>query len=385
MTRLYLVMAVALAILALFAISAVLSGSAEPQVRADLVAQVQPSSGFTRAMGPRALEFPADHGSHPDYRTEWWYYTGNLEAGDGRHFGYQLTFFRSALLPAWERQQRPSKWATDQVYMAHLALTDVDAGQYRAFERLSRGAAGLAGAQSSPYQVWLEDWEVEGLGPDEYRLSASANGIEIDLQLLDQKDPVLQGDVGYSQKGPEVGNASYYYSLTRMATAGTILVDHMAYAVKGLSWMDHEYSTSALGADLVGWDWFSVQLDDGSELMVYQLRRADGSADAFSSGSFVDADGQKRQLGPDGFDLAVASMWTSPHSGAAYPSGWTLEVPAADLTLELVPYMADQELNLSFVYWEGAVRVSGQRAGRAVGGNGYVELTGYAETMQGRF
>jgi predicted secreted hydrolase len=385
MTRLYLVIAAVLAILALFVINAALFGSAEPQVRARLVAQVQPSSGFTRAMGPRSFEFPADHGPHPDYQTEWWYYTGNLEVADGRHFGYQLTFFRSALLPASERQQRLSQWATDQVYMAHLALTDVDAGQHHAFERFSRGAAGLAGAQSSPYQVWLENWEVEGLGPSEYHLSASANGIEIDLQLLDKKGSVLQGEAGFSQKGSEPGNASYYYSLTRMATGGTIRVDDRAYAVEGLSWMDHEYSTSALGADLVGWDWFSVQLDDGSELMVYQLRRADGSADPFSNGSFIDANGQKSQLGPVGFNLAVASFWTSPHSGATYPSGWTLEVPSADLTLELMPYLADQELDLNFVYWEGAVRVSGQRAGRAVGGNGYVELTGYAETMQGRF
>jgi predicted secreted hydrolase len=385
MTRLYLVTAAAWAIVALVAISTVLSCSAEPQVRAQLIAQVQPSSGFTRAMGPRAFEFPADHGPHLDYQTEWWYYTGNLEAADGRHFGYQLTFFRSALLPASERQQRESQWATDHVYMAHLALTDVNAGQHHAFERFSRGAAGLAGAQSSPYKVWLEDWQVEGPDPDEYRLSASANGIEIDLQLLDQKGPVLQGDAGYSQKGPELGNASYYYSLTRMATAGTIRMDDMAYAVKGLSWMDHEYSTSALGADLVGWDWFSIQLDDGSELMVYQFRRTDGSIDPFSSGSFIDADGQKTPLAVDDFKLAAESTWTSPHSGAIYPSRWTLEVPSADLTLQFIPYVADQELNLNFVYWEGAVRVSGQRAGRALSGHGYVELTGYAETMQGRF
>ena len=189
--------------------------SDEPEVRAQLVAQVEPASGFARARGPQALAFPDDHGAHTDYQTEWWYYTGNLEAADGRHFGYQLTFFRSALLPAPERQERSSAWATDQVYMAHFALTDVAAGQFYAFERFSRGAAGLAGAQAAPFQVWLEDWRVEEVAPGNYRLRAAQDDVAIDLQLTDLKGPILQGDAGYSPKGPEPGNASGHLQFTR--------------------------------------------------------------------------------------------------------------------------------------------------------------------------
>ena len=224
MTRLILALTLALVIAASVAVAAWLLDDTEPQVRAQLVTQARSVSGFSRATGPQKFVFPSDHGLHPDYQTEWWYYTGNLRAEDGRHFGYQLTFFRSALLPALDRQGRASEWATDQVYMAHFALTDVAAQKHHAFERFSRGAAGLAGALTSPFQVWLEDWAVEALAPGRYHLSAKAEGIGVDLQLQDQKGPILQGDEGYSQKGPEPGNASYYYSLTRMATKGSIQV-----------------------------------------------------------------------------------------------------------------------------------------------------------------
>ena len=267
----------------------------EPLVRARLVVMAGDSSGYLRAEGPVPLDFPADHGPHPDYQTEWWYYTGNLESEDGQHFGYQLTFFRRALAPPSLRTTRDSAWAADQVYMGHLALTVVDGRRYQAFERFSRGAAGLAGAQASPYAVWLEDWRVEEVAPGTVRLQATQEGWALDLLLSDRKGPTLQGDQGYSPKGPQAGNASYYYSLTRLESSGTVQVPGAAYAVDGWSWMDHEWSTSALAADQVGWDWFSLQLDDGSELMVFQLRKEDGSIDPFSSGTFVAPDGSRRQ------------------------------------------------------------------------------------------
>jgi len=357
----------------------------ETQVRARLVVQSGESGGFSKAEGPRSFDFPADHGPHPEFQTEWWYYTGNLDTADGRHFGFQFTVFRSALMPPQDRQDRPSAWATDQVYMAHFAMTDVDASRFHAFDRLSRGAAGLAGAQTSPYQVWLEDWSVEELEPGVYHLHAAQDDVAIDLRLTDLKGPVLQGDRGYSQKGPELGNASYYYSLTRLESNGTVRVGETAYKVDGLSWMDHEFSTSALGPDLVGWDWFSVQLDDGSELMMYQFRTQDGTITPFSSGTFIDADGSTSRLSHRDFAASVNDTWSSRRSGATYPAQWTVTVPSQDLILEVTPYLADQELDVSFIYWEGAVRISGQRAGQPVSGNGYVELTGYAETMQGRF
>ena len=354
----------------------------EPEVQAQLVAIGDETTGFARAEGPRPLQFPADHGPHPDYQTEWGYYTGNLENSDGRHFGYQLTFFQRALVPPAQRQDRPSNWATDQVYMAHFALTDVAGRRHQAFERFARGAAGLASAQAAPYRVWLEDWSVEEVEPNVVHLRAAQEDLALDLLLMDSKGPVLQGDGGYSQKGPEPGNASYYYSQTRLETWGTVQVGDTLYQVDGLSWMDHEFSTSALGPDQVGWDWFALQLDDDSELMVFQIRKADGSVDPFSSGTLIAPDGSTRHLSHDDFEIGVSATWRSPRSGATYPARWTVEVPAADLTLQIEPYLADQELNVSYTYWEGAVRISGEQAASAISGSGYVEMTGYADSMQ---
>ena len=385
MKRLFWVIGSVLAIVSLFWVATSLVDSDEPEVRAQLVGQVEPASGFTRAVGPQELVFPDDHGAHTDFQTEWWYYTGNLETRDGRHFGYQLTFFRRGLAPQDERQERVSNWAADQVYMAHFALTDVADGRHRAFERFSRGAAGLAGAEATPYHVWLENWSVEEVEPDAVRLRAAQDDLAIDLLLTDRKGPILQGDGGYSQKGPELGNASYYYSQTRLGSSGMIKVGDALHQVEGSSWMDHEFSTSALAPDQVGWDWCALQLDDGSELMVFQIRKANGSADTFSSGTLIAPDGSTRRLSRDDFGINVGDTWRSPRSGATYPARWTLTVPVADLTLEIEPYLADQELNVSYDYWEGAVRIRGERAGAAVSGSGYVEMTGYAGSMQGQF
>jgi predicted secreted hydrolase len=364
-------------------------------LRSSLVSAAPPTgtTAFARAEGVREFVFPGDHGSHDDFQTEWWYYTGNLTSDGGEHFGYQLTFFRRALIPPAERTVRTSAWATDQVYMAHFALTDVRGNRHYSFEKLARGAGGVAGAQADPFRVWLEDWSVTGeLAPvaQPYRaapqvLRASAGEIAISLELGDSKGPVLQGERGYSRKGPEQGNASYYYSLTRIASEGSVEIAGRTYRVSGLSWMDHEFSTSALGAEQVGWDWFSIQLDNGSELMVFQLRRADGSVDQFSNGTLVAADGSTRSLGPGDFSLETTSTWRSPRTRGVYPAGWVLAVPSASLRLAITPYIPDQEMQVSYTYWEGAVRVEGEVEGQQVRGNGYVELTGYAGSMQGEF
>jgi len=356
-----------------------------PQPRAQLVGLAPPATGFARAQGPQPINFPDDFGPHPDYQTEWWYYTGNVQTGEGRHFGYQLTFFRRALTPPAQRKERASNWATDQVYMAHLALTDVAGQRHHAFERFARGAAGLAGAQANPYSVWLEDWQVEKVDTDIFRLRAAQGDIAIDLLLKDQKGPVLQGERGYSQKGPDPGNASYYFSQTRLATSGTVQVGNASYQVNGYSWMDHEFSTNALSPGQVGWDWFALQLDDNSELMVFQIRRADGSLDPFSSGTLILVDGSTRRLSHDDFEIITGVTWRSPRSGATYPAEWTISVPSANLVLNIAPYLADQELNVSYAYWEGAVKISGERDGRAVSGSGYIEMSGYAGSMGGQF
>jgi predicted secreted hydrolase len=389
--RVIKVLAGVLVVLLLLVATSALLRRGDNQIQASLVSAAPGSENpgdaqeFERAAGPAPLRFPEDHGPHPDFQTEWWYYTGNLATPDGRRFGYQLTFFRRALVPPNRRAERVSDWAMDHVYMAHLALTDVGGGKYHAFERLSRGAAGLAGAQAAPYQVWLENWRAEETEPDQYRLAASQDSVAIDLQLDDLKGPVLQGDRGYSRKGPEPGNASYYYSLTRLATHGTIRIGDEYFQVEGLSWMDHEFSTSALSSGQVGWDWFSIQLGDQSELMVFQIRRQDGSLDPYSSGIYVAPDGSTTALLEDDFDIQVLDTWRSPHSGAVYPSRWRLLISSIDMALEIEPHLQDQELNVSYSYWEGAVRVEGSSSGREVDGNGYVELTGYSRSMTGEF
>jgi predicted secreted hydrolase len=327
----------------------------------------------------RAFSFPQDHGPHPEFRTEWWYYTGNLATAEGRRLGFQLTFFRSALAP--EMPERGSAWATRQAWLAHFALSDIEGGRFHSFERWSRGAVGLAGIQATPFRVWVEDWSAAADGGPVFpmRLRASQGEVALDLRLEQGKPPVLQGDRGLSRKSSEPGNASYYYSLTRMPAAGTVRVGAETLAVTGAAWMDREWSTSSLGAGQVGWDWFALQLSDGTDLMLYQLRDAAGRPDPASSGTVIDPGGASRTLALRDFSLEVLDHWQSPNSGARYPSRWRLRLPSAGLDLTITPLLANQELDVSFRYWEGAVAVEGTRRGAPVGGRGYVELTGYTE------
>lgn len=339
-----------------------------------------PTEGFARALTPRPFVFPADHGPHPEFRTEWWYYTGNLRTAEGRHFGFQLTFFRIAAAPTMVT--RASAWASRDAYMAHFAITDTVGQRFSATSRLSRAALGLAGAQAQPFKVWVEDWSAEGVAADAapVRLRAAHDEMAIDLTLTSAKPVVLQGERGLDRKGEEPGNASYYYSLTRMPATGRVTIGGAAFDVSGLAWMDREWSTSSLGAGLVGWDWMALQLDDGRELMLYQLRRADGTADGFSGGSLVGVDGSSRRLSLGDFRIDVRETWTSPRDGTRYPSRWRVTVPSEALELDVVPRLPDQELVLAVRYWEGAVRADGRAGGRPVGGMGYVELVGYAST-----
>jgi predicted secreted hydrolase len=335
--------------------------------------------GYAKALAPRGFRFPADHGPHPAFRTEWWYFTGNLATAAERRFGFQLTFFRSAVAPAMPA--RASAWATRQAWLAHFTVTDVEGDSFHSFERWSRGALGLAGARGQPFRVWLKDWTASQIGAETFpiRLSAEEEGVAIDLILLRGKPAVLHGDRGLSRKGAEPGNASYYYSLTRMPASGHVTVGAERFAVAGLAWMDREWSTSSLGRDQVGWDWFSLQLSDGWDLMLFQLRRKDGSPDPASSGTVIDPGGTSRTLRADELRIDASGEWPSPRSGARYPARWRFHVPGEELVLEVRPRRADQELDVSFRYWEGTVEVEGSHRGRPVRGSGYVELTGYAE------
>ncbi len=344
------------------------------------------TEGFSRAVEPMKFQFPRDHGPHEDFQTEWWYYTGNLVDSSSNRYGYQLTFFRRALSPPAEGSQRTSSWAVNQVYLAHFTISQVQAERFYSQERFSRGAAGLAGAQGEPFfQVWLDDWQVKQISPDSFRLQARTEQVQLDLTLTDTKGPVLQGNAGLSPKGPQAGNASYYISQTRLESKGKIRIEGRDISVSGLSWMDHEFSTSALAENQVGWDWFSLQLDNQYELMVFTLRDEQGNIDAFSSGTIISPDGSTVSLEMGDFSIQILDTWRSPHSGAVYPSGWRLQVPEVDLDVEVYPLMKDQELRISFIYWEGAVKVNGRMGSQSVSGYGYVELTGYAQSMQGRF
>jgi predicted secreted hydrolase len=338
---------------------------------------VEEDQPFARAIQPRSFVFPDDHGPHPQFKTEWWYYTGNLFYENNRRFGYQLTFFRSALTP--EDQQRDSNWSTNQIYMAHFALTDVEAERFYHFERFSRGALGLAGANAEPFRVWLENWSAEGrLGETiPMKLSASEGDIAIELSLESAKPIVLQGENGLSQKSAKPGNASYYYSMTRMPTSGTISVSGESFHVSGTSWLDREWSTSALGEGQVGWDWFSLQFDDGRELMYYQIRLQDGTADPLSSGVLVGIDGATIRLKPGDINIKILEHWQSSRSGANYPAKWRLDVAKQGISLEVSPVLAEQELNTTVRYWEGAVNVHGKDHAGKLAGFGYVEMTGY--------
>jgi len=274
---------------------------------------------------------------------------------------------------------RRSAWGARDVYMAHLALSDVDAGRFHARDRWGRGALDLAGATGDPVGVWLGDWSAEGQGPTgvPLRLRAAEGDVGLDLVLSTTKPAVLHGERGLSRKSVEPGNASYYYSLTRMPTAGEVRVGGRAFPVEGTAWMDREWSTSALGAELLGWDWFALQLDDGRELMLYRLRRRDGGVDPASQGTLVAADGSSRALDRDAVDALTLAHWTSPRGGTRYPARWRLRVPSAGLDLVVTPLLPDQELDLAVRYWEGAVAVAGTADGRPLGGTGYVELVGY--------
>jgi predicted secreted hydrolase len=345
--------------------------------------------GFARALAPRKFSFPADHGPHPEFRTEWWYVTGNLATPGGQPFGFQWTIFRQALAP--RVAERASKWGARDVYLGHFAVSDISGGLsgFRSFERLRRGALGLAGATAVPFHVRLDDWVLESVASGDpgptwpARLKATAGiGDEaraIDLMLDQGMPPVLEGDRGLSKKSASPGNASYYYSLPRMPAKGDIQIGTKRFAVSGLAWLDREWSTSSLAPDQVGWDWFALQLEGGRELMLYRLRNRDGSASAESRGTLIAPDGTTRKIEWRDLDLAETATWTSPRSGARYPAAWRIRIPRERLDLTVRPLLADQELNGAFRYWEGAVAVSGAGAGGAAAGRGYVELTGYTD------
>ena len=322
----------------------------------------------------RAVVLPEDRGAHPDHRLEWWYYTGNLYSADGRRFGYQLTFFRTAFIPKRETKPRESRWAATEVMQAHFTVTDIEDSAFYQAERRQRVALNLAGTRDRPFRIWVEDWSMQEENA-RVRLTAAHAQYSIDLHLIPQKPTTLHGDKGYLEKtlGAE-RRGGYYYSITRMQTDGIITINDKRFTVSGLSWFDHEWGSGFLTADHEGWDWFSLHLGDGRDLMVYLIRRRRGQIEKTSFVALIDTTGDATVYDHSRFNLEALDWWRSPVTRRIYPAKWRLSVPEADLDLEITPQLSDQEVRGLIIYWEGAVKIT-DGTGK---GYGYAELTGYA-------
>jgi predicted secreted hydrolase len=333
------------------------------------------AQGWRLAVPGYQITFPRDYLAHDEFRTEWWYFTGNLWGKDGRPFGYQLTFFRFGYRSPRQRVAVQSRFVMNNLKFAHFAVTDIRNNGFYYDSRASRGAFGEAGFGQGDRLAWIDNWELS-LGSD-FHLSAATEKYSLDLHLKPEKPPVLQGEYGLSQKADGEGRASYYYSITRLSSSGSIKIGKETYEVTGNSWFDREWATNQLGEDQAGWNWFAIQLADGSDLMLCEIRLKDGGIDRHSCGKWVGADGSVVTLGAKDFELISTKSWKSPVSNAEYPLEWRLRIPKLNLELAITPRVENQELNLSVVYWEGAIELKGVLQNRTVSGLGYMELTGY--------
>ncbi len=342
-----------------------------------LLAWAAAAEDYRLALPGYQYEFPRDHFNHPEFQTEWWYYTGNLRSGDGRRFGFELTFFRLAIA---RDNAAGSPWRLDDLYVAHLALSDIKSGEFHHEERVNRAGPGLAGASFEQRRIWNGNWQVVWAG-EPWALRAVTEKYTLELKLVPQKLPVIHGIGGISRKAEGEGNASHYISFTHLEASGELVLDGRRHVLNGTAWMDHEFFTHQLAEDQTGWDWMSIQLDDGSDLMLFQLRRNNRDIDPYSAGTYIDASGRKSHLTADDFTMTPRDAWESPVTRAVYPIRWTVNVPSLGLKLEATTPMANQELagksRFSPTYWEGAMDFQGTAKGEPVRGAGYLEMTGY--------
>jgi predicted secreted hydrolase len=327
------------------------------------------------------FRFPQDYFNHEDYQTEWWYYTGNLKSADGRRFGFELTFFRQGV----SRAPAGTKWFVNDLWMAHMALSDINGQRFYHEERLNRAGPALAGVDAQSGMVWNGNWQAH-IAPRDEELRGLGDQFQFALNLTPAKPPVVQGQNGVSRKAQGEGHASHYFSLTRLITSGSIQLEGKTYKVDGNSWMDHEFFSGSMAADETGWDWLSVQLSDGTELMLYRLRHKNGTIDPFSSGSYVDASGKATFLSANDFSMSPdsisdsATLWTSAQTKAAYPIKWHVSIPQLKMAFDVTTPLKTQELTNNFgpSYWEGAVDATGSRDNAPLSGTGYLEMTGYS-------
>jgi predicted secreted hydrolase len=349
-----------------------------------LCAGANAADGWNVAMPGWQYQFPRDHGPHPDFKSEWWYFTGNLLAPDGREFGYELTWFRQGVMP--KRPEGASRFVVQDFKFAHFAISDIPAGQFHFSQKISRGAYGEAGfgnGEAGPL-AWIDDWRLT-VDPDgAWRISAADKGHSLDLRLTPLKNPVIEGEDGISRKSSGMGHASCYYSYTRMRAEGRLMLSGAPVRVTGETWFDHEWATNQLAKNQAGWDWFCVQLGDGTELMLYRMRLKNGQPDPASSGTWTRKDGTVVYLKAGDFQPTPLQWWKSPATGANYPIAWRIEIPRLKLDLEISTPLQDQELHFSTItYWEGLTHVTGSAAAIPVTGHGYMELTGYSAALTG--
>jgi predicted secreted hydrolase len=351
---------------------------------------IAPGYAFDRALPGYQYRFPRDHFNHPNFQVEWWYYTGNVQTAEGRAFGFELTFFRLGVDNTGQASL-PATWEPDHLYLAHLALSDIEGRQFYTAERLNRAGPGLAGVSLERARVWNGNWQVLWVQPENpkgrQQLRAVAEDFSLDLNLTPLKPAVIHGENGIDQKAAGAGRASHYISFTRLAAEGHIGLDDKTFAVTGTAWMDHEFSTDSMGPGQAGWDWLSIQLNNNTEFMLYRMRRADGSADPHSSGTFVDAEGRTRHL--DWNEIVMEpgrEIWESPGTGGKYPIQWNVKVPSLGLELDCRTPFPGQEIfsnrKVSPTYWEGSVRFRGRMGSAEVSGAGYLEMTGYDKPIQ---
>ncbi|GAB4183896.1 MAG: lipocalin-like domain-containing protein [Terrimicrobiaceae bacterium] len=344
------------------------------------------NAGWQLALPGWTYRFPQDHGNHPGFKTEWWYFTGNLRSETGRSFGYQLTFFRQGIRPPGERSGTNSRLLANDIAFAHFAVSDIDENKFYFFQEITRGAFGEAsfglGNNEAIYRI--ERWSCRRTGLHDFELRAEGPAVSIRLDLHSAKDPVFHGSEGISRKAEGEGRASHYYSLTRLITRGELTLPSGTHRVEGTSWFDHEWATNQLTENQTGWDWFSIHFNDGSELMIFQIRTRDGGRDAHSGGTWIAADGTTIPVSNEEFLLSPISHWKSPASGADYPVHWKLSIPKLALDLKIQAAMPEQELNFPpVIYWEGAIRALGSRADQPVSAAGYLEMTGYGSPIVG--
>jgi predicted secreted hydrolase len=338
---------------------------------------------FKQALPGFKFDFPKDHASHEDFKTEWWYYTGHLLTEDKRPFGFELTFFRTGIDA--DTPDAKSAWTLNNIYLAHFALSDEKEKKFYYFEKLNRAGLSCAGAASDHFHVFNEGWSAELLG-DTMVIQADSPKFRLHLMLDSSMPPVVHGKDGVSQKASCKGCASHYYSLTRLKTKGVLSEGGKCTNVTGLSWMDHEFGSNQLTKDQVGWDWFSLQLDDDSQLMLYVMRNTEGGIDENSSGTIIAKDGTSKHLNLSDFQIKSLRKWKSSASGGTYPLSWEIEIPSEKLKVKVEPTFDAQELvtkgSTGVTYWEGSATVKGTRRARPIGGRAYVEMTGYAEKFR---